>query len=71
MWVTECHARGGSVERCDFRWGWFVAIANSDHSFDGIAGLRDRNPVYIADFTGCAAQVLIFADDEAVGGAVE
>ena len=71
MCVAECHAGGGSVEGCDFCCGWFVAVADSDHGFYGSARWRDRNPVYTADFTGCAAQILIFADDEAVGGAVE
>ena len=51
--------------------GWFVAIADSHHCFHGSAGRRDRNPVYVADFACGAAQILIFADDEAIVGAVE
>ena len=71
MRSAECDAGGGRVERCDFRGCRFVAVADSDHCLHGSVWRRDRNPVYVADFTCGAAQILIFADDEAVGGAVE
>ena len=71
MRLAECDAGGGGVERCNFCWGWFVAVAYSHHCLHGSARWRDRNPVYVADFTCGAAQILIFADDEAIRRAVE
>ena len=68
---AEGNARRGIGERHDFRFGGFVMIANSHVRPDRIFGARERNPIDVANFARRAAQVAIFADDEAIICAIE
>ena len=48
-----------------------MAIADPDHCLDCCVGDEARDPVHVADFADGTAEFLIFADYEAILGAVE
>src|SRR5208282_1161614 len=69
--LAERDARGGLVDGFDLRVGRLVAIADADLRFNGRGRGFERNPVHVAHFAGGRAQVGIFANDQAIHGAIE